>query len=72
MLLGKAPKLDLQIIINFYCNTQFVHSTFKQESTRLGTYLFIEIEYKVKVFLIHCIVLRQELRFYNFRYPESG
>ena len=26
----------------------------------------------MKVFFIHCIVLRQEWRFYNFRYPVSG
>ena len=38
----------------------------------IRTYLLIEIEYKVKVFFIYCTVLKQEWRFYNYRYPVSG
>ena len=32
---GKAPNLDLKIIINKYSYKQFIHLTFRQESTRL-------------------------------------
>jgi len=36
MFLGIAPLVYLQIVINDYCNTQSIHSTFGQESSRLG------------------------------------